>query len=27
MRYRRLNFECNRTKTEASITVTRDTDE
>jgi hypothetical protein len=27
MRYRRLNFECNRTKTEASITVTRDSDE
>ena len=27
MRYRRLNFECNRSKTEASITVTRDTDE
>lgn len=27
MRYRRLNFECSRTRTEASITVTRDTDE
>ncbi len=27
MRYRRLNFECTRTRTDASITVTRDTDE
>ena len=27
MRYRRLNYECTRTKTEASIAITRDTDE
>ena len=27
MRYRRLDFECSRTKTEASITITRGTDE
>jgi hypothetical protein len=27
MRYRRLNFECTRTKTEASIAITRSTDE
>lgn len=27
MRYRRLNFECTRNKTEASIAISRDTDE
>ena len=27
MRYRRLNYECTRTKTEASIAITRGTDE
>jgi len=27
MRYRRLNFECTRNKTEASIAITRDRDE
>ena len=27
MRYRRLNFECNRTRTEASIAISRSTDE
>jgi hypothetical protein len=27
MRYRRLNMECTRTKTEASIAITRDKDE
>jgi hypothetical protein len=27
MRYRRLNYECTRTKTETSIAITRDTDE
>ena len=27
MRYRRLNYECTRTKTEASISITRGTDE
>jgi hypothetical protein len=27
MRYRRLDFECNRTKTEASIAISRGTDE
>jgi len=27
MRYRRLDFECSRTKTEASIAISRRTDE
>jgi hypothetical protein len=27
LRYRRLNYECTRTKTDASIAITRDTDE
>jgi hypothetical protein len=27
MRYRRLDFECTRTKTEASIAITRGTNE
>jgi len=27
MRYRRLNYECTRTKTEASIAITRGKDE
>ncbi len=27
MRYRRLDFECTRTKTEASIAISRGTDE
>jgi hypothetical protein len=27
MRYRRLNFECTRTKTEASIAISRSTNE